>query len=286
MLIFSFGEPIPAPCALVLGGFDGLHIGHMRLLSAARKTGLPVAVTTMYGGKGVSLFVREERREIFRRAGVDLLIEIDLSAETMRLTAEEFLRELFSEICARAVFCGEDFRFGFGACGTPAHSGAFASCRVEILPVLEEGGKKVSLSAIKKAVADGDMSANRLLAFPYFVQGAVEHGRQVGRKYGFPTLNLSLPREKLLPREAVYGGYAETPQGRFPAIVNLGSRPTFGVAEKKIEAHLAGFSGDLYGAEVRIFFLEFYREIVAFSSAEELKAQLARDIERAKRYTV
>ena len=110
----------------------------------------------------------------------------------------------------------------------------------------------------------------------------MEHGRQVGRTYGFPTLNLAVPPVKLLPPDGVYGGICATPRGNFPCIVNLGARPTFGVKEKKIEAYLDGFSGDLYGETVRVYPVEFYRGIEKFPSAEALKHQLEADIARLR----
>ena len=277
------GENKLAPCALLLGGFDGLHLGHRLLLEEAKKTGLPVGITSIAGGKGSSLFTAEEREIIFARAGIDFVCEIEFSDEVKSTSAEDFLRDLFAFVPARAVFCGEDFRFGKDALGTPELLKKLVPCAVNVVKIAERDGKKVSISACKELLSRGEIhELNELLGEPYFVQGEVEHGRRVGRTYGFPTLNLTLPEEKLAPKEGVYGGYAETPKGRYPTIVNVGARPTFGVAEKKIEAYLDGFSGDLYGASVSIYMTEFYRGITKFSSAEELKHQLEKDIGRLR----
>ncbi len=282
MLTFAFGEEYREPCALVLGGFDGLHRGHRALLDAAKRTGLPVVLTAMYGGKGGGLFTREERNLIFARAGIAAVCEVRLDEGLRAMSAEEFAGELFEKIAARAVFCGEDFRFGSGALGTPKTLKRCEFCTVFALPVVKKGGEKISSSALKERLKAGDLPALRAAGLGYFVQGTVEHGREVGRTYGFPTVNLSVAAGKLLPPDGVYGGLCETPKGDFPCIVNFGARPTFGVEERKIEAYLDGFAGDLYGETVRVFPTEFYRGIEKFDGAEALKAQLSRDIQRLR----
>ena len=293
MLKFSFGEPFEAPCALVLGGFDGLHLGHRRLLSEAKRSSLPVVLTTMYGCKGKQLFTAAERELIFCRAGVGALCEIALDGGIRQMSAEAFARKLFSLFDAREVYCGEDFRFGRNAEGTPAFLKRYAAGSVFVCKPVKyldgESGRmrKFSTSYCKELLKKGELSrlnaclhssGEDLSGGAYFISGAVEHGRQVGRSYGFPTLNLSAPKEKLLPPDGVYRGVCETPQGVFPALVNIGARPTFGVEERKIEVYLYGFSGDLYGARVNVIPVEFLRPIKQFSSVEELKKQLLTDV--------
>lgn len=299
MLILREGEMFPDPCALVLGAFDGLHAGHRRLVSEAEKSGLPVALTTMFGGKGGALFTREERRETFARAGVGVVCEIDLGGELRKMPAVEFVKWLFSRLNVRAVYCGEDFRFGKDALGTPELLKQCTDRPVFVCKTVkyfsEESGRarKFSTSACKAYLAAGDLPRLNACLRPcgldfyacsYFIRGEVEHGRQVGRTYGFPTLNLSVREEKLLPPDGVYGGLCRTPAGDFPAIVNIGARPTFGVEERKIEAYLDGFSGDLYGAAVCVYPTRFLRPISKFSSADELKKQLGRDIMNLRMY--
>ena len=268
---------------LVLGGFDGLHLGHRALLAAAKEQGLPVALTTMFGGKGKELFTKEERHFLFEQAGISYLLELNLTEEVMSLSAEEFLDSLFALVPVGNILCGEDFRFGKDAFGTPDLLKRLAPCPVSVLPIVKERGEKVSVSVCKHLLGEGQLSRlNALLGDGYFIGGTVEHGREVGRTYGFPTLNLSVPKEKLLPPDGVYGGLCRTPKGNFPTIVNIGARPTFGVEERKIEAYLDGFSGDLYGAEVAVYPMEFYRPIAKFPSAEALKSQLERDISRLR----
>lgn len=296
--ILRFGERFERDCALVLGGFDGLHLGHRALLQRAEETGLPVVATCMFGGKGKELFTREERRYLFAQAGAEAVCEIDFPA-VRDLSAARFCEELFSSVKAAKAFCGEDFRFGRGAEGTPARLKELAPCPVFVQKTVkclsDESGRmrKISTTLCKDHLVAGELSALGSCLCPrgaafcgsaYFVQGTVEHGRQVGRTYGFPTLNLSVPQTKLLPPDGVYIGLCETPKGNFPAIVNFGARPTFGVEERKIEAYLDGFSGDLYGAAVRVYPLEFLRPIKKFSSAEALKEQLRQDLKSLRMY--
>lgn len=262
----------------MLGGFDGLHLGHRALLTAAKQTGLPVCLTTMLGGKGRVLFTRQEREDIFTRAGVNCLLELVFTEQLKNTGAELFLQKLFTEFEAKHIFCGEDFRFGKDALGTPELLQESAPCAVHILKHYEKDGKKVSVSRIKELVKEGNLSAaNSFLGERYFIQGIVEHGRRIGRRYGFPTLNLSAPEEKLLPPDGVYAGIAETPKGIYKTILNIGARPTFGVEERKIESYLEGFEGDLYDAEVKVYPIEFLRPVSQFSSPEALKEQLEKD---------
>lgn len=280
MLICGWGETINKPCALLLGGFDGLHVGHAALLARARETGLPVGMTTITGLKaGGDLFTLAERETIFGREGISFVIELPF--ETIKnIPARAFLSALFENVQAQAVFCGEDFRFGKDAAGSAEFLRQNAPCPVEICPIQMRSGKKVSITEVKEFLGKGDLPAvNSLLSGGYFVQGVVEHGRQVGRTYGFPTANVSFPDGKFPLRDGVYRGCVETEEGTYPSIINFGARPTFGVEQKKTEAYLHGFDGDLYGKTVRIFPTDFLRPIVKFASADELKGQLKKDLE-------
>lgn len=276
------GDCFSEPCALLLGGFDGFHAGHETLLKEAQKTGLPVGLTAISGGKtGGDIFTFSERETVFERAGFSFVLEIEFTERFKNTSAEEFLAALFEKINAEAVFCGEDFRFGKGALGTPELLKKLAPCTVSVLPLKREGGEKIAASVVKKQLAEGDLeAANEILLGGFFLTGEVERGRGVGHTYGFPTLNLTYPKEKFPLKEGVYGGYAETPAGRFPAIVNFGARPTFDLSERKVEAYLKGFEGDLYGQTVRVYPTGFLRPTCKFESETELEYQLKKDVER------
>ena len=289
-----FDEGAKGACALLLGGFDGFHRGHGSLLSAAKKTALPVGLTALSGGKGGELFPLPEREDIFRALGFAFADEHILDGEFRETPAEDFLRDLFSRIPAKAVFCGEDFRFGKDAAGTPALLKERAPCPVTVLPLAALGGEpcpvtvlplaalggeKIAVTRIKQLLSEGEMEkVNALLCTPYFVRGVAEHGRAVGRTYGFPTANLRLPSGKFPLKEGVYAARARLERGEeYPAIVNFGPCPTFGVEARKTEAHLVGFQGDLYGEEVTLFPVRLLRPVRKFQSKEALEKQLGAD---------
>lgn len=296
MLILGANEKFDSPCALVLGGFDGLHLGHRALLARAWESGLPVGITTIFGGKGKELFTREEREFLFSHNGLHFVLEFPFTPAFRNTSAEGFLHDIFGRIDARFLVCGEDFRFGRDAEGTAELLRALAPCPVFVQtavtgPSRESGQAKLSASVCKEWLKEGDLPRLNACLFArkeefyggaYFIGGIVEHGREVGRTYGFPTLNLSVPQNKLLPPDGVYRGMCSTPAGNFPTIIHIGARPTFRVEERKIEAYLDGFSGDLYGEPVRVYPTEFLRPVVRFPSAEALKEQLQRDIGRLR----
>ncbi len=298
LTVLKEGETFPGPCALVFGGFDGLHLGHRALLGIAAQSGLPVGVTSVLGGKGKELFTREEREYVFSQNGVRFALEFPFTEALKNTSAEEFLHGVFGRLNVKYAVCGEDFRFGRNAEGTAELLKTLAPCPVTVgktVKYLGESGRarKFSSTACKELLKRGELSrlnaclysrAEEFFGCAYFIGGKVEHGRKVGRSYGFPTLNLGVPQSKLLPPDGVYRGLCQTPAGNFPTIVNIGSRPTFRVEERKIEAYLDGFSGDLYGAYVRVYPTEFLRPIEKFPSAEALKEQLLRDVKTLKQY--
>ena len=177
------------------------------------------------------------------------------------------------------MFCGEDFRFGKDASGTPALLKERAPCPVTVLPLAAFGGEKIAVTRIKQLLSEGEIGkVNALLCAPYFVRGVAEHGRAVGRTYGFPTANLRLPSGKFPLKEGVYAARARLERGEeYPAIVNFGPCPTFGVEARKTEAHLVGFQGDLYGEEVTLFPVRLLRPVRKFQSKEALEKQLEAD---------
>ncbi|MGN1234481.1 MAG: riboflavin kinase, partial [Christensenellaceae bacterium] len=212
-----------SPCALVLGCFDGIHKGHALLIDEAKRTGLPVGLMLLDGKGEDELFTREERLWIAERAGVDFCLLVTLDHETMTTPPEAFLYEITSRIAVHTFVCGEDFRFGDGARGTPALLAK--AHRTIVVPLLSDGEGKIASSRIKQYVRLGEMErANALLSVPYFVRGEVRHGRGVGRTYGFPTANIAWDRAKCPPGLGVYA----VSVGEYRGIANYGGRPTFG----------------------------------------------------------
>lgn len=265
--------------AMLLGGFDGLHLGHRLLVSRAKASGLPVGVMTIVNGKeGKSLFTSKERAEIFYRAGIDFIFELPFT-EIKDLSPEDFLKILTEQFSPKLFVCGDDFRFGAKAAGTPEDLKRGTHVCVEVQPLLEMYGEKVSSSAIKKLLADGDVEkANALLNEEFFLIGEVVADRKVGRTLGFPTANVEYPTEKHPLKKGVYETRVTWQGKEYKGITNYGARPTFDNARVLTETYLDGFSGDLYGQKLTVRFVRFMREIQKFDNAELLKKQLTEDI--------
>ncbi len=267
---------------MLLGGFDGLHLGHRQLLARAKESGLPVGAMTIIDGKEGSLFTQGEREDIFRRAGVDFLFELPFR-EIIHKSAEEFLQLLEERFSPKLFVCGEDFRFGAHAAGTPSTIKERGQVCVEVLSLVEREGKKVSATAIKKYLCKGEVEkANILLGENFFLLGRVKKDRQVGRTIGFPTANVSYPIEKFPLKEGVYESLVSLDGKSYRGITNYGARPTFENDIVCTETYLDGFDGDLYGREIKVEFMRFLREVTKFGSAEALKAQLQEDIRRVR----
>ncbi len=269
--------------AMLLGGFDGLHIGHRKLLACAKQSGLPVGIMTIVGGKsGNNLFTFEEREEIFKRLGVDFAFELPF-LEIKDLSPDKFLRLLSAEFAPKVFVCGEDFRFGFQAQGTPNFIKEHTQVRVECQSLVEVDGRKVSATSIKNLLKDGKVEkANKLLGGSFFLLGKVEKDRQKGRELGFPTANIRYPKEKFSIQQGVYQTQVEIGGVAYKGITNYGARPTFEDEEVWTETYLDGFEGDLYGKELKIEFVRRLRDIRKFADIQGLKTQLKEDIRRVR----
>lgn len=269
-------------CALLLGGFDGLHKGHERLLSAAKQSGLPVAAICISGGKGVPLFTNTERNAVFFNNGISAVYPL-IYDKIRNVTAREFAREVRDKIAPARCFCGEDFRFGAGGKADGRDFEAFSGVPVSEIPVLkdEKTGEKIGSEQIKSLLAAGDVqAADALLSGGFFLTGEVIKDRGVGRTIGYPTANIRYPEGKFVIKRGVYETAATIAGKEYKGITNFGARPTFFNDAVITETHFLNFSGDLYGATLTLYFKRFLREISAFKSAEELKMQLDYDKRR------
>ena len=268
---------------MLLGGFDGLHLGHRQLLSRAKESGLPVGVMTIVGGKGdESLFTFSERELIFRENGADFVFELPF-AEIKDLSADEFLRLLQAEFSPRIFVCGEDFRFGAGAQGNAKTLKGTDTVRVEVLPLVEKHGEKVSSKTVKEYLGKGEIEmANALLGENFFLLGEVIRDRQIGRTLGFPTANVLYPSGKFPLKKGVYETRICVENDTYRGITNYGARPTFDNSDVLTETYLDGFDGDLYGKTLKIGFVRYLRDIQKFDGLDALKKQLTKDMERVR----
>ncbi len=267
---------------MLLGGFDGLHIGHRQLLSRAQESGLLVGAMTIIDGKEGALFTQAEREDIFRRAGLDFLFALPFK-EIVHKSADEFLDILEEKFQPSMLFCGEDFRFGMGATGTPTTIKERGQVCVEVLPLLSVDGEKVSATAVKGLLREGKIErANGLLGESFFLLGKVKKDRGVGREMGFPTANIPYPIGKFPIKQGVYETRVCVDGRTYKGITNFGCRPTFTNDEVTTETYLDGFEGDLYGRALKVEFIRYLRDTVKFDGVEELREQLIKDVRRVR----
>ncbi len=287
-------------CVVAVGTFDGVHIGHQALISRAvslaRGADVPCVVFTFQNHPlSVLAPVRvppflsspEERRRVFASLGVDFVIEEPFTKELASLSAEEFLSRLVEALAPRAVVVGENFSFGAGGCGTPeflAAQGKIMGFRVEKVPLLSHAGETVSSTRIRKLLLTGDVRlAGELLGRLFSIAGIVVHGDERGRMLGFPTANLLPPNGEACPANGAYAVRVVLENGEEKiGVANVGSNPTFGGNERRVEAHLLDFSGDIYDERITVRFVERLRAEKKFPSPELLVGQIRRDEQKAR----
>ena len=275
-------KDISTGTAMLLGGFDGLHIGHRHLLSRAKASGLPVGIMTIIGGKDEGLFTFPEREDIFRRAGLDFVFELDF-AEIKELSPKEFLVLLEKEFAPKLFVCGDDFRFGKDAQGSAETIKQSTQVRVEVENLLTVDGEKISTRTVKSWLKKGEVEkANALLGEEFFLVGEVYKDRGVGQTLGFPTANITYPKNKFPLKHGVYETRVEVDGKVYKCITNFGARPTFNNTQTPTETYLDGYAGDLYGKTLTIRFTRFLREITKFENADALQKQLQEDIRRVR----
>jgi len=284
--------------AVALGTFDGLHLGHQSVLEKLKRQadvqGLRTLVFTFenlpssyFGGEQGMLFLPEEKEAAFEKLGVDLLYMPKFDGAIAGLEREDFAKLLFEQLRAKAVVVGFNFRFGKSAQGTPQYlkkaAEQYGATVYEQEPYLL-GGEPVSSTRIRAALRQGEIAqAQKLLGRPYEICGIVAHGKQLGRKLGFPTLNFYPPECKLMPRHGVYAAEAELDGKRYAAVANIGIRPTVKDGDMlSVESNLIGFSEDAYGKKACLRLVEFLRGEQKFDGLDALTSQIAQDKRRAE----
>jgi len=293
---------IHRPTVLTLGVFDGLHLGHQLIMTTvaerARVVGaVPTVITFDPHPRAVLhpesapplLQTFDQKIEGFGVLGIEQTIVVRFTREFSNIRAEDFLREfVFDRLHAKEVYLGKGFAFGHNREGNiellKRMGGELGFVAGEV-PEVRIRGCRVSSSKIRQLLAAGNVNlARRLLGRPYGVEGRVERGSERGHKLGFPTANLH-PHNRVIPRHGVYvTGTLIDGQWR-RSVTNVGLRPTFADAtEPSVETFVMNWDGDLYGDVVRVRFLYRLRDERKFSSIDELKTQIARDVERANSY--
>jgi len=301
--------------AVTIGVFDGVHMGHRaligRLISEARNRSLTATVITFANHpqsvlnppSPPLLTTVEERLELLAELGVDETVVLPFTIELSRLTAEQFCREiLVGKLACKLLVVGDDFALGYRREGTVAklkELGAQLGFEVIVVSPVTSEGIRVSSSEIRQLLLQGDVErANELLGKPYRIVGDVVKGAGRGRKLGFPTINLKVEPEKLLPRFGVYAGKVSVAQSdktnfalptshlaqhSFDAAAYIGQRPTFGETEPAVEAYLLDFNGVVpEGTKVTLELVAFIRPDQKFDSADALIEQMNRDVQAVR----
>ncbi len=285
---------------VVLGNFDGVHLGHVHLLRTAHaaRPDLPLAVLSFEphprelfrpDDPPFRLTLAAERAAALARAGVDILYEIPFDAAFSRMPAEAFVPDvLHAGVGARHLACGPDFAFGHRRGGNLPLLAAQAEALgigLTVIPFLTDDAGQISSSRIRRALQDGyPERATALLGRPWSIRGPVAHGEKRGRTIGFPTANIALGRH-LEPARGVYAVQATLPDGSLvPGVANLGRRPTVNDGtESRLEAHLFDYDASLYDAELSVALLAFLRSEQKFASFDALRLQIATDAANARR---
>jgi riboflavin kinase/FMN adenylyltransferase len=288
--------------ALTVGSFDGVHRGHQdvleQLVTRARRLGVhsllvtfdphPLEVVNPAAAPRL-LTVGDEKLEVLAESGLDFVAVLPFTPALAAFSAERFVDEiLLGRFRLHDLLMGYDHRFGHNRSGDAAtmrRLGEERGFEVNVVPaVTQNGGQSVSSTAIRRAVAGGDLEgAFRGLGRHYSLGGRVVEGARRGRLLGFPTANVAIPGpRKLLPPEGVYAVRVQTPMGPYDGMLNLGPRPTFGDAESVVEAHVFDANLDLYGCRLRVDFVARLRDTQKFSGVDALREQLGRDEHNAR----
>jgi riboflavin kinase/FMN adenylyltransferase len=287
------------PALLSIGIFDGVHIGHQqlvgRLLSESKRRNLHSIVVTFWPHPLAvldpqkappQLDTLEERVGRLKAMGVETVVVLPFTKDLAGIDAVAFVKLLQQKLKMQGLIIGPDFALGKrrqGDVQALQDLGNDLGFTVEVIPPVVLAGTVVSSTAIRTALAIGDVrEAARLLGRPFDLSAEVVSGDHRGRELGFPTANLAYAFEQALPADGIYATIAVTLDRRWPSVTNIGVRPTFGGGNRLVEVFIMGYSGQLYGQHLQVEFIERIRQEKRFAGAVELKAQMLKDVEQAK----
>ena len=292
---------IEEPTAVTLGKFDGLHRGHELLMHTVQECKEMYQVASVAFTFDIPprnkveeivanvLTTNDEKQYIFEKQGIDYLIECPFTSEVMSMEPKDFIAWIATSLNMKYVVVGDDFRFGHKRAGdyhTLQEYETVYGYKTIVLDKLKDSNRDISSTYVREKIADGNIrKANELLGYHYFIKSEILHGKKLGRRIGMPTINMILPEHKLLPPNGVYVTEVLIEGKTYMGVTNVGCKPT--VSEERIvgvETYIDNFNQDLYGEKIVVSFLEFIRPEMKFASIEELKAQMASDIQVARKY--
>ncbi|MDO5410695.1 MAG: bifunctional riboflavin kinase/FAD synthetase [Lachnospiraceae bacterium] len=286
---------------VTLGKFDGLHLGHQQLfqklnLMKKKNNCRTVAFTFStallfwkFGENFKCILEREERRRMFEKLGVDMVVECPFTQEIRNMDAEVFVKNiLVDQLHAACIIIGRDFHFGHNRKGDYQLLEKLSrkyDFELQMIDEVFDQGIRISSSAIREAIAKGRMEdANRMLGYTFSVEGEILTGQKLGRTIDMPTINMIPSVNKLLPPFGVYASVTEIDGVFYTGVTNIGKKPTVGEFAVGVETHLLHAKGDFYGKFARVSLFHFQRSEQKFSSVDILKEQMHKDAENAERY--
>src|ERR1700674_504956 len=303
MTTVTFGFPAPGtlgPSHATIGSFDGIHRGHQALLkpliAGARTAGAASVLVTFEPHPRCVidpdhcpplLTTLEEKTWLLDQLGLDHIVVIPFTPQVAARSAATFMERLLRGIELRRMVVGENHRFGHGQRGDPAllrRLGARHGFTVEIAPTLLRGREPISSSRIRRLVLLGQVrAAAQLLGRDHVIRSTVEHGAKRGRQLGFPTANLQIGPNKLIPPNAIYASRVDIEGQTHGGATSIGVRPTFGGSTLTVEVFVLDFERDLYDNLITVWFVERLRAEKRFATVPALQQQMARDVEKARR---
>lgn len=289
------------PSVITFGKFDGLHRGHEylieRQIEQSTINGYKRIVFTFdmppkkqfSGQEAAVLTTNNEKQYIFEESGTDYLIECPFVPEIMNMEAEAFVQWIVKALSVKCMVVGSDFHFGHNRQGDYRlleQMKTQLGYSLIVVEKLKDKNRDISSTYIREEILKGNIEkANFLLGYPFFIRGEVIHGRKLGRTIGIPTVNIAIPKEKILPPYGVYMSKVLVKDKWYLGVTNIGCKPTIqGENPVGAETYIIDFSQDVYGQLVTVELQSFIRKEMKFESVEELKCQMSADIERTIKY--
>ena len=273
--------------ALTVGSFDGVHLGHVDVIRHVIAAGAQPALITFEphprcvldpANCPQSITTLQEKLALIEAAGIEHAIVLRFDRELASLSPQEFVDRLAAVMDLRRWVIGYDFAFGRGRTGSAQWLREHGQ-QVDVVPPFKFDGRELHSSEVRRLITAGEVDqANRLLGREYSMAGPVEAGEKVGRRLGFPTANIGVEPNKLIPALGAYAGRARAPEGDFVAALSVGYRPTFGGTQLRVEAFLLDFEGDLYQQRLELRFLRYLHPDIKFPTTDDLVRQLHKDV--------
>jgi riboflavin kinase/FMN adenylyltransferase len=298
-MILDYNDNYDKKIVLCLGFFDSVHIGHRKIFDEAliksKLYGAELSVFTFDNNpfeplnkEDKLIYDFDSRVKIFNSLGIQNIIKCEFNKDFIKIDSEDFLDHLIKHFNIVCIVCGNDYSYGYkGEGNVDTLKKYLKDYGIEVLSIdlLKDMGQKVSSSNIRKYLINGEINlANNLLGEPYHIESIVQKGRGVGTIIGFPTVNLEIPKDRILVKKGVYITKTIIDEKCYYSISNVGTHPTFNDEHNNIETFIIDCKENLYGKMIKIEFYAFIRDIIKFNNADELKYQLEKDLKSAKNF--